>query len=102
MRWLGKLVGHGVLSCDGETIGRVAYDFDGYAQGPRGISSSGEIRLPSPELRSVFGRRGVELVTDEGRVLGIRFTDKGLRADLDVAHVDVTGDLPATEQQWRH
>lgn len=102
MRWLGKLAGTGTLSCDGETIGRVAYDFDGYLQGPRGISSSGEIRLPSLELRSVFGRKGVALRTDDGRLLGLRFSDKGLRADLDVAHVDVTGDLPATEQQWRH
>lgn len=102
MRWLGKLTGNGILSCGGATVGRVAYEFDGYAQGPRGISSSGEIRLPPAALRSVFGCRGVELRTDDGRVLGLRFSDKELRADLDVAHVDVTGDLPATERQWRN
>ncbi|TBW36135.1 hypothetical protein EYW49_14915 [Siculibacillus lacustris] len=102
MRWLGKLTGNGELSCDGTPVGRVAYEFDGYAQGGREISSSGEIRLASLELRQVFGRRGVQLRTDDGRLLGLRFSDKGLRGDLDVAHVDVTGDLPATEKQWRH
>jgi hypothetical protein len=103
MRWLGKLTGSGILSCNGETIGRVAYDFDGYAQsGQMGISSSGEIRLPAAALRGVFGRRGVALQTDDGRVLGLRFSDKGLRGDTDVAHVEVTGDLPTTSGQWRH
>ena len=101
MRWLGKLTGNGVLSCDGETVGRVAYDFDGYAQpGRMGISSSGEIRLPAATLRAIFGRGGVRLRTDDGRLLGLRFSDKGLRADADVAHVEVTGDLPATAKLW--
>jgi hypothetical protein len=49
----------------------------------------------------VFGRRDVQLVTDDGRRLTLRFSERQLAAASDSAHVDVAGDLPAASE-WRH
>lgn len=95
MRYLGRLHGRGVVTFDGRDIGRASYDIDGYAIHPHGITGSGEIRLGSDDLALVFGRRDVRLRTDDGHLLDLRFSDKDLRGDGDVAHVDVGGDLPA-------
>lgn len=96
MRYLGRLHGRGVLTQADRDIVRAAYDIDGFAIHPRGITGSGELRLPSADLALVFGRRDIRLRTDDGRLLDLRFSDKTLRNDADVAHVDVAGDLPTT------
>jgi hypothetical protein len=102
MRYLGKISGSGMLTCDGEQLARASYDFDGYFRKPMGVTSCGEIRMPASVLKDVFWRHRVQLLTDDGRVLDLRFTEKSLPSDSDVAHVDVTGGLPATPQYWRH
>ncbi|MER2604390.1 MAG: hypothetical protein ABTQ29_01005 [Siculibacillus sp.] len=102
MRYLGRLTGHGVVTLDGNDVARAAYDIDGFTRPPGGVTGSGEIRLDAAALQSVFGRRGVHLRTDDGRLLGLRFSEKTLRPDVDVAHVDVSGDLPATAVAWTH
>ena len=102
MRYLGGISGSGMLKCNGEAIARASYDFDGFFQKPVGITSSGEIRLAAAALESVFGRTDVQLLTDDGRLLNLRFSEKELRTASDVAHVDVTGELPTTPQKWRH
>lgn len=101
MRYLGRLHGRGVVTLAGIDVGPASYDIDGFVVHPQGITGSGEIRLRSPLLSHVFGRRDVHLRTDDGRILDLRFSDKELRGDGDVAHVDVGGQLP-TPSAWRH
>jgi hypothetical protein len=82
-------------------IARASYDIDGFAVHPRGITGSGEIRLRSADLARVFGRGDIHLRTDDGRLLDLRFSDRTLREDAVVAHVDVGGDLPTSATAWR-
>jgi hypothetical protein len=100
MRYLGGLRGAGTLRMGNETLGRADYDFDGYARKPDEVTGSGEIRSAPEILRRVFGRKNLELVTEDGRRLSLRFTEKKLGAEGDAAHVDVTGGLPSPSQ-WR-
>jgi hypothetical protein len=101
MRYLGAMSGSGMVKCDGEEIARASYEFEGYFRKPAGVTSSGEIRIPAEALQNVFGRAGVQLVTDEGRVLELRFSEKKQpKPEDDFAHVEVTGDLP-DETHWR-
>jgi hypothetical protein len=51
--------------------------------------ASGEFKLASSDLKAVFGRLGVQLLDDDGRLLGLTFS-----SGSDAAHIDVTGDLP--------
>lgn len=100
MRYLGRLQGLGVVTQEDRDIGPAAYDIDGFAVHPRGITGSGEVRLRSSDLARVFGRRGIRLRTDDGRLLDLRFSDRALRNDSEVAHVDVGGDLPTDPGSW--
>jgi hypothetical protein len=102
MRYLGRLSGTGVVTLNGTAVARASYDFDGYMQHSFGITCSGEIRLSADALESVFRRRGVQLLTDEGRLLDLRFSGGRLPAAGAAAHVDVTGQLPPTPQSWHH
>ena len=99
MRYLGALHGAGMLSLGEESLGRASYDFDGYVSRPGEVTSSGEIRTTRKALKSMFGMKGLRLVTDDGRTLSLRFTEKALRPDSISAHVDVMGDLPS-EHDW--
>jgi len=63
--------------------------------------SSGELQLAPSDLKAAFGRLGVQLLTDDGRVLGLKFSEKELHPGAEVAHVDVTGDLPRSPAEWR-
>jgi hypothetical protein len=102
MHYLGCISGSGVLICGGKEIARASYDFDGFLRPPTGVISSGEIRLAPSTLRDVFGRPDVQIRTDDGRVLELRFSEKKLDSAAGAAHVDVTGDLPpASAQNWR-
>lgn len=101
MLYLGGLHGTGDLTCGGETAARADYDFDGYLAKPGHVVCSGEIRMSPDVLREVFGRRDVRLLTDDGRLLSLRFSERQLRSASDAAHVDVAGDLPPVSE-WRH
>jgi hypothetical protein len=102
MHYLGGISGNGVLMCDGKEVARASYDFDGYLRPPTGVVSSGEIRLSASALKDVFGRGGVQIRTDDGRLLDLRFSEKKFDSAAGAAHVDVTGDLPpASAQNWR-
>ncbi|MBK1664926.1 hypothetical protein CKO38_05325 [Rhodospirillum rubrum] len=94
MRYLGGTKGSGLLTCDGEDIGRATYDFESFLKEPGGISRSGEITLAAEALKEVFGRKGVQLLTDEGSLMTLRFSEKKLPPESDVAHVDVTDEVP--------
>lgn len=101
MHYLGGISGSGVLMCDGKEIARASYDFDGFLRPPAGVISSGEIRLSASALKDVFGRGDVQIRTDDGRLLHLRFSEKTLNSAANAAHVDVTGQLPTSPQNWR-
>jgi hypothetical protein len=101
MQYLGRIAGSGQLMRDGETVARASYEFEGFMR-PRGIVvGSGEISLAPTDLKAVFGRPGVQLRTDEGRLLDLRFSEKELRLANGVAEVEVSGDLPSALADWR-
>ncbi len=102
MRYLGGLRGAGILKCGSDTASAsAAYDFDGFLRGNNQVAACGEIRMSPGALRNVFGRRDLQLLTDDGRVLRLSFCEKQLGAMADAAPVDVTGELPEASD-WRH
>ena len=101
VRYLGRIAGAGSVRIGGETVARGAYDFDGFAAPRGGVMGSGEIRLAPSDLEAVFGRLGVQLLTDDGRLLDLKFSEKVLQPATDAAHVDVSGDLPRSPAEWR-
>jgi hypothetical protein len=101
MHYLGGISGAGVLKFGEETVGRADYDIDGYLIKPGQVSGCGEIRTSPKALEEAFGRKGLQLLTDDGRRLRLQFSEKRLRSASEAAHVDVTGDLPAASE-WRH
>jgi len=100
LRYLGVMRGSGWLACGGEPLGRVEYEIDGYLTQPGEIVGSGEIRMAPGDLDNAFGRRGLQLTTDQGRVLDVRFSGKRNDAGSGAAHADIGGDLPPASQ-WR-
>ena len=100
LRHLGMLRGHGTMSRNGIALGAAAFEIDGYCPKPGDVVGSGEITMGSAELDHAFGHREVQLTTEDGRVLAMRFTGNRLGRGAEVAHVDVIGGLPA-EREWR-
>ncbi len=101
MQYLGGLRGVGTLKCGDETLGRADYDFDGFLTQPGQVIGSGEIRTTPEALKAVFRRKNPQLLTDDGRTLSLRFSERRLGTDKNIAHADVTGELP-TAKEWRH
>lgn len=105
MRYIGGISGTGTLKCNGEEVARVSYEFDGFYTEATGVTRSGELRIAADALKSVFGRKDVQLLTDDGRIFDLSFSDKTLRPATDIAHVDATDDeaVPAaSRRKWRH
>lgn len=100
MQYLGGIHGAGALKCKNDTLARADYDFDGFVRNPGEVTGSGEIRMAPDTLRQVFGRKDLHLLTDDGRLLSIRFSEMQLPVASDSAHVDVAGDLPP-QSGWR-
>ncbi|WP_428029567.1 hypothetical protein [Ancylobacter sp.] len=94
MDYLGGLQGTGVLIRGKVRLAPAQYDFDGYLTKGGMVTSCGEIRVPPPVLKGVFGRVDLHLRTADGRLLKLRFSEKRLASGEAAAHVDVTGDLP--------
>jgi hypothetical protein len=101
VRYLGRIAGWGNLTSGGETIARAAYEFDGFTAPRGGVMSSGELQLAPSDLKAVFGKSGLQLLTDDGRLLDLKFSEKELRTATDFVHVDVSGDLPSSPAEWR-
>ena len=79
VRYLGRIAGAGSVISGGETVARAAYDFDGFTAPRGGVMSSGELQLAPSDLKAVFGGLGVQLLTDDGRLLDLKFSEKELR-----------------------
>ena len=100
MRFIGRLKGGGMLMGGGEAFGRAEFELDGFVTRPGEVVASGELRVAAEALSKAFGRRDLSLVTDDGRVLSMRFSGRRPGASGGAAHVDVVGDLPP-EKEWR-
>ena len=85
MKHLGRIQGGGDLKCGDETLARADYDFDGYLMRPGEVVGSGELRMPSDTLREVFGRGDLHLLTDDGRLLSLRFSRKPARPRMSMS-----------------
>ncbi len=101
LRYLGGFSGHGIVTQNGVKIASAEFDFDGYFRPPVGVTGCGEIQLPAEVLKRLFGRPDLQLLTEQGRVLDLRFSDSTLPPASGVAHVDVTGELPLAPGDWR-
>jgi hypothetical protein len=100
MRYLGKLHGTGLLVQEGEISAPTEYELDGYMVRPGQITVAGEIRASSEALARSFGRKGLHLRTEDGRMLDLTFSDKILAPQARAANVDVAGNLPSVAE-WR-
>ena len=100
IRHLGVLRGHGTLRWDGVVLGAAAYEIDGYCIKPGEVVGSGEITMAPADLDNAFGRRNLDLETDDGRVLTVRFSAARHDSRAGRAHADIIGGLPA-EDEWR-
>lgn len=102
MRYLGGTAGRGRLFCAGTDIARASYDFDSYLGRTGEVTSGGEIRLAAGALERIFGRPDVQLLTEDGQMLDLRFSGRALPAGSEVAHVDVTGSRSQLPQRRPH
>jgi hypothetical protein len=100
MRHLGVLRGGGTLRCHGVVLGSARYEIDGYCTRPGEVIGSGEICMAPTELATAVGRRDLELTTEDGRVLALRFSGSRFDARASTAHADILAGLP-TEDEWR-
>ncbi len=98
--YLGGISGSGVIRCDGEEIARARYDFDGFFHRAAGVTGAGEIQLSAAALKRAAGCKNLQLFTDDGRLLDLKFSEKTLPSASEIAHVDVSGDLP-NPRSWR-
>jgi hypothetical protein len=101
LRYLGGISGNGTVQHDGEDLAPAKFDLDGYFRPNLGVTGSGEIQLSGEALKSLFGRTDLQLLTDQGLLLALRFSDSTLREAADVAAVDVTGKFPTAPEEWR-
>jgi hypothetical protein len=100
LRHLGVLRGSGTLCCHGVVLGAAAYEIDGLSTKPGEVVGSGEICMARDELATAVGRQGLELTTEDGRVLALRFSSSRFDPRASAAHADILGGLPA-EDEWR-
>ena len=68
--------GSGTLRCGGIVLGTAGYEIDGYCMRPGDVVGSGEISMAPDELANAFGRRDLELTTEDGRILALRFSGR--------------------------
>ena len=100
MRYLGVMRGNGSLSCDGQPLGKVEYEIEGYLNRAGEVVGSAEIRMAPDKLDYAYGRRNLQLTAEDGRVLDVRFSGNRNNARNSEAHADIRGDLPPAAE-WR-
>jgi hypothetical protein len=87
-----------VLKCNGEEFARAAYNFDRFFKKAVGVTNCSEIRASAIALKEDFGRISNQLLTDDGRLLDLSFSEKVLLPSSESAHVNVTEELPPARQ----
>jgi hypothetical protein len=93
LRYLGGLSGRGDVIHNGRKLAQATFDLDGYDRAAAGVSGCGEIRLRAEALKSLFGRRDLQLVTEQGKVFDFIFSNTTLPAESCVAPIDLIGKL---------
>jgi hypothetical protein len=101
LRYLGGISGEGAVMLNGESVSPAKFDLDGYFRPSTGVTGSGEIQLPGDALRSLFGCKDLQLQTDRGLLLGLRFSDPKLPAAREFVRVEVTAQPTTTPEDWR-
>jgi hypothetical protein len=94
MQYLGVFRGSGVLTGDGIPDQAVDYELEGFMGRHGQVTGSGEIRMSQETLQAFFEQKTVRLRTEDGKRLGLKFTDTKAVPGDGVAHVDIVGDLP--------
>ena len=100
MKYLGSISGRGVLQSGGVSIADANYELEGYVQRVGSVTGSGEIGVGASVLETLFDQPDLQLITSNGTLLDIKFTDKKIRSG-EYVHVDVFGDL-ANNAKWTH
>jgi hypothetical protein len=100
MRYLGTVAGTGLLTWGGGATAPMAYEFEGYLEGDH-VTCCGEIRSEAAILHDLFGRTDLQIKTEDGRVFGLRFSEKKLPSECVAAHVDVIGAHSSDPQDWQ-
>jgi hypothetical protein len=100
MRYLGRIAGEGALLHNGDEVARASYDLEGYIGRRGALVGSGEIEIPPTVLESIFGARGLQLRSDDGRWLDLKFSGKEVPSATGVAQVEVSGDLANAPAEW--
>jgi hypothetical protein len=101
LRYLGGISGQGAVILNGEAVTPVKFDLDGYFRPSAGVTGSGEIQLPADALKTLFGCKDLQLQTDGGLLLALRFSDLKLPATSDFVRVDVTAQPTTAPGDWR-
>ncbi len=101
LRYLGGISGEGAVKLNGETVTPVKFDLDGYFRPSTGVTGSGEIQLPGDALKTLFGRTDLQLQTDQGLLLALRFSDSKLPQSCEFVRVEVTGQPTTAPDDWR-
>jgi hypothetical protein len=99
MQYLGNLAGEGFVLHNGLELTRAQFEFDGYSTSHAGVICNGEIRMPAMMLKTMFPLRTMQLRTDQGRMLELRFSDKKIGPGQEAAHVDVRGEIPGNDKR---
>lgn len=97
MRHLGALRGNGTLRCGGVVLGAARYEIDCFSTKPGNVVGSGEIVMAATELANALGRHNLELTTDDGKVLGLRFSGSRQDGSSGAAHADILSGLSAED-----
>ena len=63
VQYLGRIWGSGDVRSGGQTVARASYDFDGVTAPRGGVEGSGDLVLAPSDLKAVFGRVGVQLLS---------------------------------------
>lgn len=101
MEYLGGISGNGTLVQHGKDIATATYDFEGYQTKHAGITCCGEIRSSPGVMAAIFGLTDIQLRTDAGHLMELKFSGKTLKPSQEFAHVDVRGDIPGQKREWR-
>jgi len=97
MRYLGKIVGNGLLKRSDAADKPVAYDLDVFFRLGVGRTASGEITASAETLRSAFNDRRFRVEIEEGSYFDLFFDENTPEDGSVVAHVASRGMRGATQ-----
>lgn len=76
MRYLGKIVGHGLLKRADAADEPIAYDLDMFVRPGSGRTASGEITASADTLRKAFDQRRFRVQVEDGTYFDLFFSTR--------------------------